>query len=120
MSNSPENPILDIAQAIKLAAGKADLAKDLFEMLIASLPGASEKIMQHHRAGQADLLFQEIHRLQGACRYCGVPALLNACQQAETYVKNSGLAGAEQLMSLLFAEIERLEDWAANNSWQAP
>ena len=120
MTDQSDQAIIDIPRAIQLAAGKPDLAKDLFDMLIASLPDARSNISAKYQDGDADILFQEIHRLQGACRYCGVPALLHACQQAEAYVKNSGTDGLSPLLDSVFKEIAALQDWAANNVWQAP
>nr|MBO2509825.1 hybrid sensor histidine kinase/response regulator [Gammaproteobacteria bacterium] len=99
--------ILDPEEGLRLAAGKADLAADLLNMLLSSLPGDREAIHQARASGDRTTLIERIHRLHGATRYCGVPQLRAACQRCETLLKQNDPA-AEQALDDLDAAIERL------------
>ena len=98
-STSPAS-ILDPAEGLHLAAGKADLAAEMFGMLLDSLPD-DRQIIQQARANQAhDTLLERVHRLHGATRYCGVPQLRAACQHSETLLKQHSPAAAAALDEL--------------------
>ncbi len=112
--------IIDIPRAIQLAANKADLAKDLFQMLMDSLPDARAKIEQGSANQDREQLLHEVHRLHGATRYCGVPALQAACQGAERIIKSDDHSRLQASLESLYGEIEHLQDWAENNEWRAP
>lgn len=92
--------ILDPAEGLQLAAGKADLAAEMLGMLLDSLP-EDRQIIQQARANQAhDTLLERVHRLHGATRYCGVPQLRAACQHSETLLKQHSPAAAAALDEL--------------------
>ena len=112
--------IIDIPRAIQLAANKADLAKDLFQMLMDSLPDARAKMEQGFAKQDMEQLLHEVHRLHGATRYCGVPALQAACQNAEAIIKRDDHSQLQASLESLYGEIERLQGWAQNNEWRAP
>ena len=121
MNDDPQNDVvIDIPRAIELAANKADLAKDLFQMLIASLPDARKKISASYERQDLQALLHEVHRLHGATRYCGVPALLKASSNTEQVIKGDDHSQLQASLESLYREIERLQEWASNNEWQAP
>nr|WP_243434626.1 response regulator [Pseudomonas sp. 30_B] len=81
--------VLDPAEGLRLAAGKAELAADMLGMLLASLSADREVIRQARERNDRNTLLERIHRLHGATRYCGVPMLRAACQRAETLLKQN-------------------------------
>lgn len=87
--------VLDHAEGLQLAAGKADLAADMLRMLLDSLE-IDRLTLQEARANNArEALLERVHRLHGATRYCGVPQLRACCQHCETLLKqDSPLANA--------------------------
>nr|WP_246533332.1 response regulator [Pseudomonas lalucatii] len=99
--------VLDDAEGLRLAAGKADLAADMLGMLLAGLPGDRQAIRQARENGERNALIERVHRLHGATRYCGVPQLRAACQRSETLLKQNDPA-AQDALDELDAAIERL------------
>ena len=109
---APATAVLDKEEGLRLAAGKADLAADMLNMLLAGLPGDLQAIRQARADGDRSALIERIHRLHGATRYCGVPQLRAACQYSETQLKQdqpirgSGLDELEQAIERLQREAQ--------------
>nr|WP_221189689.1 ATP-binding protein [Azomonas macrocytogenes] len=99
--------VLDAEEGLRLAAGKADLAKDMLGMLLASLPADRQAIRQARAAGNHQTLIDHVHRLHGATRYCGVPQLRTACQRSETLLKQDHI-DAQLALDELDTAIARL------------
>jgi two-component system sensor histidine kinase BarA len=99
--------VLDADEGLRLAAGKADLAADMLNMLLAGLSGDRQAIRQARDSGERNSLIERVHRLHGATRYCGVPQLRAACQRSETLLKQNDPA-AQHALDELDAAIERL------------
>ena len=99
--------VIDREEGLRLAAGKADLEADMLRMLIDSLPIEQARIKEHNSASRPDVLLETIHKLHGACRYCGVPQLRSCCQRAEDLLKRSQPHDAA--VNELIAAIERLQ-----------
>lgn len=104
----PSNPVLDHEEGLRLAAGKADLAQDMLDMLLQNLPADRQAIEESLKAGDQQRLLESVHRLHGATRYCGVPELRRRCLQAETRLKQNAPADTE--IQQLFAAMERLQE----------
>ncbi len=101
-------PVLDHEEGLQLAAGKADLAKEMLGMLLVSLPNDRQAIRQARAANDRQALLDYIHRLHGATRYCGVPQLRAACQRSETLLKQNAEQQAQTALDELDAAIVRL------------
>ncbi|MFW5910898.1 MAG: Hpt domain-containing protein [Thiohalospira sp.] len=71
-------PSLDWALAVERAGGNAALAADLLAMLREELPQRLSALRVAAERGDGAALQEEIHRVVGSCRYCGVPALEQA------------------------------------------
>ncbi|TWC38680.1 multi-sensor hybrid histidine kinase [Pseudomonas sp. SJZ079] len=108
---SQELSVLDAAEGLRLAAGKADLAADMLSMLLAGLPADRQAIRQARETGELKALLERVHRLHGATRYCGVPHLRAACQRSETLLKQNDPA-AHSALDELDEAIERLTNEA--------
>ncbi|MCW8887832.1 MAG: Hpt domain-containing protein, partial [Gammaproteobacteria bacterium] len=78
-----ELDIFDSETAIKQAGGDSGLAEELFSMLVTELPAYHQKIDSQYEHGEYDKLIETVHKLNGATRYTGVPALSAAANQFE-------------------------------------
>ena len=117
-SASRELQVLDPAEGLRLAAGKADLAADMLSMLLDSLAADQAAIRQARASGDSTALLERIHRLHGATRYCGVPQLRAACQRSESLLKQN--APASVALDELDAAIARLAEQAARSPAHTP
>ena len=103
---SADTSVLDPEEGLQLAAGKADLARDMLNMLLDGLAEDSRAISAALEAADHAALREIIHKLHGASRYCGVPQLRACCQAAETRLKR-GEDSQAAVIAVLDA-IERL------------
>jgi two-component system sensor histidine kinase BarA len=108
---------VSIEESIQLAAGKPDLAEELFSMLLEQLPTDQHQIHNLWRDNDMDNLLECVHKLHGATRYCGVPELRTATYRFETALKHESKDMAEHRDQLLSA-IERLLAWSEKTDWQ--
>lgn len=69
------------------ANNKPDLALDMLKMLLKSLPETVEQIELALSTADNDKMLACIHKLHGACCYCGVPTTLALCQEIESGLK---------------------------------
>jgi len=112
--------IVDIELGIRLAGGKPDLAKELFEMLVENLGKDADAIKSAAGLPNNDHLFQHVHYLHGATRYCGVPALQQATERLEISIKKNDEGDLGPALEALLSEINRVRVWAKNNQWASP
>lgn len=113
-----ELPIIDQEEALQLAGGKHDLATELFEMLIKNLGQEMQAIREAQTHNDKKQLLAMVHHLHGATRYCGVPALRAAAQQAEQALKGVSVTPVEAALDQLFHEIDQLLGWSSENTSQ--
>ncbi|MCG7201133.1 ATP-binding protein [Marinobacter pelagius] len=116
-SRKMQQDCVSVTESIQLAAGKPDLAEELFSMLIEQLPTDSRKIREFWKKEEMESLLDCVHKLHGATRYCGVPELRAAANQLETALKCSTPDTGAYLEQLLNA-IERLQAWSDQTDWQ--
>ncbi|SDX23674.1 ATP-binding protein [Marinobacter mobilis] len=109
---------VSIEESIHLAAGKADLAEELFSMLLEQLHGDLTRIRDYWDNGDMDGLLECVHKLHGAARYCGVPELREMANLFETALKQES-ADRETLKEQMLAAMERLDNWGEQTDWQA-
>lgn len=108
---------MSIEESIQLAAGKADLAEELFSMLLEQLITDRDKLSRLWAAGNTEALIDCVHKLHGATRYCGVPELRTAANRLETGLKRTE-PDLEGLLEQLLAAIDRLLAWSEQMDWQ--
>jgi len=102
-------PDIDLVEGLKLAGNKRDLAKDLLAQFIAHLPVARNKINHLYTQKNLNELLNEVHKLHGACCYCGVPRLKHVVATLETEL-NKQDSDIDELMALFNEEVEELID----------
>jgi len=103
-------PCYDHEEAIKLAGGNAELAQELFQMLIAELPQYQEKIQTAQENNNIKDLKHFIHKVNGATSYCGVPKLRKAAVELESLIDHNELDTAPQKVKEVLDNISELVD----------
>lgn len=78
-----EKDVVNCSLAIERAGGKKELAKNLFELLIKTLPEHREKLNTAFKSKDFDALHAEAHKLHSATCYCGTPRLKIAAKKLE-------------------------------------
>lgn len=82
------NTTLDWQLALRQAAGKNDLARDMLQMLLDFLPEVRNKIEEQLVGENPERLVDMIHKLHGSCGYSGVPRMKNLCQLIEQQLRS--------------------------------
>jgi len=82
---------IDWQLCIKLAAGNTELARELLEKFIEDLPNECEALDNAFEAKDTEELLSLVHRLHGACCYCGTPILKQAALDLEIALKQQAL-----------------------------
>jgi two-component system sensor histidine kinase BarA len=100
--------IFSLDDARKLANGNEILAIELFNMLIKELPHHKEEIQQAIESKDNGMLREVTHKLNGASRCCGTPALRNAANSLEESIDNNEDYEIELKSGELLTEIDRL------------
>ena len=104
---------LDWSLALRQAANKSDLARDLLQMLIDFMPEVREKVEQCLRDNHSDGLLDIIHKLHGSASYSGVPRLKQLCQQLEQHLRiNSDVMTIEPELLELLDEMDNIASMA--------
>lgn len=88
------NVTLDWQLALRQAAGKSDLAREMLQMLIDFLPEIRNKVEEQLVNEAPEGLTEAIHKLHGSCGYSGVPRLKNLCYLIEHQLR-SGMPAEE-------------------------
>lgn len=110
----PPLPV-DWEQTLKLAANKSGLAKDMLMGLVGSLKSAQSSINQAFAKKDFKNMREAVHRLHGACCYCGVPSLKSAVSNLETALAKKETETINFLMVELNKEINRLQQYVRSN-----
>ena len=87
--------IFDLDKALEIVDDKADIAKEMFDMLADSLD-AEKKLIQHHLENQdTEKLIEVVHRIHGASKYTGTINIARHAGFLETHLKELGLEDAD-------------------------
>jgi len=105
--------VIDRDLALERAGGNAQLAAELFGMLLQELPQQRTAIESALAAGDYTALRHQVHKLNGSATYCGVPALKAAADTLETHLKRGETAYAASGVRAVVEEIERILRQAA-------
>lgn len=103
------NAVIDWSVALRQAAQKEDLAKEMLTMLVNYLAEVKQIISQaleDNEYSTSDLL-HHIHKLHGSCAYCGVPQLSKICASIEQALR--GGASIDELEPELFELQDEME-----------
>lgn len=101
---------VDINIALEQAAGNEQLAKELFQMLLAELPVLLQQLQVAIQNRDQQAIWDHAHKIYGSTAYCGVPALREIAQQLEKNIKSQDMDAVKSQTGLLAEEIQRLLD----------
>ncbi len=108
-----ESPV-DINLATQLAAGNRSLAQEMLLMMQDGLDDDLETLKEGWTTNDFSAVLERVHRLHGACRYCGVPELERVCNRLETRLKKYNTLNNDKVredFQLLIQSIIRLNEW---------
>ncbi|WP_226683921.1 two-component sensor histidine kinase BarA [Shewanella indica] len=92
---------------------KQELALDMLRMLIDSMPKTRATIQESLEQNDVDEMKACIHKLHGACCYCGVPTLQKLCQTVEGGLKQgNNITELEPEILELLDELTKVESAA--------
>jgi len=102
-----ETNVYDEQLSLQLAGGNQDLARQMLEMLLKELPALRTDMNQAYKQGDKAALYDNVHKINGSTRYCGVPAVGQAANELELLLK-ANHDELESALADLNTEIERL------------
>lgn len=97
-------------EARDLAAGNGELANELTSMLISELPMYRSEIKNAFATNNKVNLKDQTHKLHGASRCCGTPALRYAADRLENVIDDNLTDRFKDSVNLMIHEIDRLMD----------
>jgi CheY-like chemotaxis protein/HPt (histidine-containing phosphotransfer) domain-containing protein len=103
--------IFSFEDARQLTNGNEALAIELFNMLIRELPDHRNGIRKALADNNTTMLKDVTHKLNGASRCCGTPALRNAADSLEAAINNGEDDSFEIKSTELLKEIDRLLEY---------
>lgn len=102
------NATLDWQLALRQAAYKPDLAREMLQMLINFLPEVRNKVEEQLVGEDPENLVDAIHKLHGSCGYSGVPRLKHLCHLIESQLR--GGTPAEELEPELLELLDEMDN----------
>ena len=113
-------PSLDWQLALRQAANKPDLARDLLKMLLDFLPEVQAKVEQSLAENRQNGLREIIHKLHGSASYSGVPRMKQLCREIEHSLRlNGDVSALEPELLELLDEMENVAQEARHILSQA-
>ena len=109
--NADSAEIFSFEDARQLTNGNEALAIELFSMLIKELPDHRDRIQKALDDNNTHMLKDVTHKLNGASRCCGTPALRNAASSLEAAINNGEDDSFEIKSAELLKEIDRLLEY---------
>ena len=106
--------VIDFEDGVYRCNGNEELACSFLNKFLDALPEEKLKITCFLDDQDYTQLEAAIHKLHGACHYCGVPALREATQLAEHQLKTDH-PQPEKAVTLLVGEINKILDWHASH-----
>src|SRR5205085_1326399 len=103
-----QSTAIDWNSCVELMAGKASIASEILEKFVQQLLEDKASLNEYYQAANYQKLYQALHRLHGACCYCGVPRLKTLVQEFETRLKEHNHHDLSKLYWDTIQEIERV------------
>lgn len=107
------------SEALKVANRNLDIANEMMTLLIETLTPEIESIREAWEMEEMETLQALVHKLHGATKYCGTPALRIRLERFESDMKLANTQTYPKHMRALLTEAFSLQDWVTNNNWQA-
>lgn len=106
---------VDRKLALQACGNKPEAAGEMLEMLFQTLADDSAAIVQAIEANDIEQARERIHKLHGACCYCGVTQLKNCCDAMETLIKKEMSEYLTDTLLHFHAAVDALLDWRREN-----
>lgn len=108
---SQEIPIYDQDLALTIANQKPDLAIEMLEIFMQTLRPDRDKLNQAISENDLGSMHAIVHRISGACQYCGLPRVQSALNRLETLIKTNPNKDLPQAIFQVQHELNALENW---------
>jgi CheY-like chemotaxis protein/HPt (histidine-containing phosphotransfer) domain-containing protein len=99
---------MDWARALEVVQGDRDLLKDIIQAFLDECPSMLKKMRGAIREGKPTHMQRAAHTLKGSMRYLGARGAYNLADELESQSRAGSLDDAEEKLSRLEQEIERL------------
>ncbi|GEB71905.1 two-component sensor histidine kinase BarA [Pseudoalteromonas carrageenovora] len=103
---------IDWAQALQRAGGKSELALEMLNMLLLSVPETLTLLAKAIESNDCKQVLSIVHKFHGACCYTGVPKLKSLAETIETSLKSECIL--ENIEPELFELQDELENLLAD------
>lgn len=103
-----EAATVDLTLGTQLAGGNKRQAQRQLDDLVESLGQSECEMRLAHDQADLHALLEAVHRLNGASRYCGVPALSLKLAALETRLRTDGMVHADQPLEEVYQAIRHL------------
>jgi CheY-like chemotaxis protein/HPt (histidine-containing phosphotransfer) domain-containing protein len=111
----PIMSVFDTHLALKIANQRPQLAIEMLALFMASLDADQNRLRQAHGDGDLEQFTRQIHRLNGAARFCGIPRIQILLHDMETQLKAHGeksdVGELSDTAQQLHFELNALRDW---------
>jgi CheY-like chemotaxis protein/HPt (histidine-containing phosphotransfer) domain-containing protein len=108
-------PVFDTHLALKIANQRPQLAIEMLALFMLSLDADQNHLRQAHGDGNLEQFMLQIHRLNGAARFCGIPRIQTLLHDIETQLKAHGgksdFGELSDTTQQLHVELNALRDW---------
>ncbi|MBX2857414.1 MAG: response regulator [Cellvibrionaceae bacterium] len=116
----PEPVLVDLQLSLALAKNKADLAKEMLEMMFKDLQQARDQLVPLAEERAFTELQEIVHKIHGGSCYCGIVELKHLSQSSDRKLddivnKQAEAEGIERDMQNLTDLIDRLLEWRKQN-----
>ena len=116
MSKSDKLSAYDQAEGLLLSGGNPQLENELLTMLKNELPEHIEKLKSAMNDNDLSLLKSHVHKLHGACSYCGVTKLRHSANTLENSLALSETENLKDEYQAVLSDILELTQVLAENS----
>jgi len=104
-------PIFDRELAFRIANQQPDLALEMLDLFMQSLPQDRAKLKQGITDNNIGLMREVVHRLNGACQFCGIPRVQSTIDRLETLIKADAAKDLPIALHQAQQELDALEQW---------
>ena len=101
-------PMRDVKRALSITGGNAQLAEQMFALMLQDLPAHLHKILRLQQEKNWRELKLSVHRLRGSVTYCAVPALEYRLRALESAAASKKPSDIERCMQTVRSEAQRL------------
>lgn len=110
---------IDRAAALKTCGNRLEIAIEMLEMLLRTLSSDRQLIVAAIEGNDLQTAETLVHKLHGACCYCGVSELKNCCSAMETLIKKNMSEHLPDVLARFNDAVDDLLQWSAQHSPEA-